>query len=473
MTRRLVISYLLVSLVVLLILEIPLALFYYQLERERFTATSERDAVILATYYRDAVGSSSQIDPKPALDYAAGTGSRVIVVDNRGTSVLDTVQEPGVSFLVREEIQTALAGQLSADFQDDETNGNEVLHVGVPIASGGEVEGALQLGVDAEAVNSRIRRFWGGLLAIAILILAALALVGLTVARSATRPIKQLQASAARFGQGDFSQLEPPGEEVPDEIRQLAQSMNLMGRQLEQLIGRQRSFVADASHQLRTPLTALRLRLENLEAGFSPGGSVKAEIEAAIDETVRLSNLVHDLLHLARDDSQPRIVPVDLGALAIERVGIWQAMAEGNAELLVDVPPGPIKAFAVEGAVEQVLDNLIDNSLHATPDDRRIMVRLEQGQAQHRLTVVDEGPGLTDDQKARATERFWRGDHHRSGSGLGLAVVANLVDASSGQLMLEDNPWGSGLQVSTYWPSDNVSFEEVRNSTMRLVRRSL
>ncbi len=472
MTRRLVNSYLLVSLVVLLILEIPLAVFYYQLERERFIATSERDAVILASLYLDALQTPAVADPQPAQDYADSRGSQVIVVDSRGTSVVDTTQEPGVSYLTRQEVQTALEGLRSAAFRDD-TSDSEFLFVGVPIASGGQVEGALQLAIDAEGVNSRIRRFWWGLLAIAVLILAALALVGLTVARSATQPIKRLQASAARFGQGDFSQLELPDNEAPGEIRQLAQSMNLMGRQLEQLIQRQRSFVADASHQLRTPLTALRLRLENLEAGFTPDSAVKGEIEAAIDETVRLSNLVHDLLHLAKNDSQPRIMPVDLADLAAERVGIWQAMTENQVELLLDLAPGPTKAFAVEGAVEQVLDNLIDNSLHAAPEGSRLMVRLEPGQMQHRLMVIDEGPGLTDEQKARATERFWRADHHRSGSGLGLAVVANLVDASSGQLMLEDNPWGPGLQVSTYWPSDNVRYEEVRDSTLRLVRRSL
>ena len=238
-------------------------------------------------------------------------------------------------------------------YRDSETLGTELLFVSVPIASGGSVQGALRLTIDAEEVNSRVRRFWIGLVAIALLILAALALVGLTVARSATEPIKRLRTSAARFGRGDFSPLEVDDAETPVEIQELAESMNAMGRQLEQLIQRHRSFVGDASHQLRTPLTSLRLRLENLEAAAIDATS-RHDIEAAIEETIRLSNLVSDLLKLARNDGPPSLTTVDLGSLAADRVNTWQATTEQRVELLLNRPAGPVEAIAVAGAVEQV-----------------------------------------------------------------------------------------------------------------------
>ena len=453
MTRRLVLSYLLVSLVVLLILEIPLAIFYYQLERERFIANAERDAVILATYYQDELISGTPVgeaDIEVARDYSGDTGARVVVVDESGISVADTSRDPGRNFSTRPEMEIALGGLRDAGYRDSETLETELLYVAVPIASSGSVRGALRLTIDAEEVNSRIRRFWIGLVAIALLILAALALVGLTVARSATEPIKRLRTSAARFGRGDFSPLQVDDAETPVEIQELAESMNAMGRQLEQLIERHRSFVGDASHQLRTPLTSLRLRLENLEAAAIDGTS-RHDIEAAIEETIRLSNLVSDLLKLARNDGPPSLTTVDLGSLAADRVNTWQATTEQRVELLLNRPAGPVEAIAVAGAVEQVLDNLLDNALHVAPPNSRILVTVERGHMHHRLVVTDEGPGLSDDEKARATDRFWRADHHRPGTGLGLAVVASLIQASGGTLIFDDNPHGSGLRVTTGW----------------------
>ncbi len=455
MTRRLVLSYLLVSLVVLLILEIPLAIFYYQLERERFIANAERDAVVLATYYQDVLDTESPAansNLEVARNYSAETGARLVVVDDSGISVADTSRESGRNFATRPEIVVALDGLRDAGYRDSDTLDTELLYVAVPIASGGSVQGALRLTIDAEEVNSRIRRFWIGLVAIAALILGALALVGLTVARSATEPIKRLRTSALRFGRGDFSPLQVSDPETPGEIQELANSMNAMGRQLEQLIERHRSFVGDASHQLRTPLTSLRLRLENLEAAAIDATS-RVEIEAAIEETIRLSNLVGDLLKLARNDGPPSLTAVDLGSLAADRVNTWQATADHEVELLLKSPHGKVEAIAVAGAIEQVLDNLLDNALHVAPPKSRILVSVERGHMHHRLVVTDEGPGLTDEEKKRATDRFWRADHGRPGTGLGLAVVASLIEASGGTLIFDDNPHGRGLRVTTGWPT--------------------
>ncbi len=461
MTRRLVASYLLVSLVVLLILEIPLAIFYHQLERNSLVTNAERDAVMLASYYRDAQ-LSGRADELPGIDrYVRRTGSRVLVLNRGGVSLVDTARQPGGNFSTRPEVQAAVSGKLASGFRESETIGTELMYAAVPITTYGEVTGVLRLTLDAEEVNSRIQRFWLGLVIIALLILAALALIGFTVARSATGPIKRLQTSAARFGRGDFHALEEPDPDAPEEVRELTRSMNAMGRQLEQLIERHRSFVADASHQLRTPLTALRLRLENAEAGLADE-QLRLELEAAIEETIRLSNLVGDLLRLARNEGPPVLTTVELSSLATERVNTWGAMAEGRVELLLIRPAGPypVNCMAVEGAVEQVLDNLLDNALHAAAasgrDDSRITVEVKAGPHVHQLIVTDDGPGLTAEQKQRATDRFWRADQNRAGTGLGLAVVAALVEASSGDLVFEDNPAGRGLRVVTSWQAEDT-----------------
>ena len=228
--------------------------------------------------------------------------------------------------------------------------------------------------------------------------------------------------------------------------------MNTMAQRLEQLLAEHRAFVADASHQLRTPLTALRLRLENLQSDSAISGGAE-DLGAAIDETSRLSELVDDLLRLARAEQTAAPGPVDLVRVARDRVDTWSAVADAAGVTLVfDSPGGPVVASAVPTGVEQVLDNLIDNAITASPSRTRVTVTVTPGRSRHRLTVADEGPGLSDEVKARALDRFWRLDHARPGSGLGLPIAQALAEASAGSLALGDSQAG-GLAVTVTLPA--------------------
>ena len=282
MTRRLVLSYLAITMIVLIILEIPLGIFYSQREEERLTADVERDAVVLASFYEDVLHFGFAPDPTPAEDYAARTGSRIVVVDTGGISVLDTEAAPARDFSTRPEVRTALTGVRSAGIRRSDTLDTDLLYVAVPVASGGTVHGVLRLTIDAHEVAERVQRFWMGLAGIAVVVLLAVAGIGFAIARSVTRPLRELQATARRFSEGDLT----PGQltaDSPPEVRSLGDAMNAMATRLDELINAQRAFVSDASHQLRTPLTALRLRLENLETQLSTEAD-SAEVSAAIDE---------------------------------------------------------------------------------------------------------------------------------------------------------------------------------------------
>lgn len=443
MTRRLVLSYLLVTVIVLAILEIPLAIFYGQLERERFVTRAERDAVVLGSFYETSLETGLPLDPDFADRYAQRVGARAVVVDQQAISLIDTSELPiGRDFSNRPEIEAALSGERASGFRHSDTLDLDLLYVAVPISSGGEIRGAARIAVDAATVTERIRRFQYGLLAVAVLVILLLSLVGWTIARSVTEPLRTLQTSARQFGRGEFSSIEPAADDAPPEIQDLTTTMNAMAGQLDQIIARHRSFVADTSHQLRTPLTALRLRLENLEA-HDVGIDERIEIEAAIDETVRMSTMVNDLLRLARTDQIPAITAVDLGAMAAERVEIWRAVADqSSVGIALRRPRIATFAMSVAGGVEQVLDNLIDNALHASPYGSTIELAVLPGDQWHRLVVSDQGPGLTDEAKIRATERFWSGDSKPAGSGLGLAIVTSILEAGGGHLALEDGVSG-------------------------------
>ena len=452
MTRRLLLGYLLAAVVVLLVLEVPLAIFYQQRENSRLTTNIERDANVLAGFYEEALESGTTPDPGPADAYAKRTGVRVVVVNKTGGSLIDTSGPAGRDFATRPEIAVALSGSRAEGTRHSDTLNTELLYVAVPVTSAGNIYGAVRLTLDTQEVNALVRGYWLGLLGVAAVVLVAMAGIGWAIARSVTRPLRRLDAAAARFATGDLTATEPdPG--APPEIAVLGATMNTMARRLDRLLAEHRGFVADASHQLRTPLTALRLRLENIHSAVEDP-EVSDDLGAAIDETSRLAGLVDDLLRFARAEETAAPETVDLVQLAADRVDTWSAMAD-TADVVLDFssPAGPILVGAVPGGVEQILDNLIDNAITAAPPGSRVVVTVARGRATHSFTIADQGPGLSDELKERALDRFWRFDHSEPGTGLGLPIANALAKASGGSLVLRDGA-GGGLAVTVTLPAD-------------------
>jgi len=472
MTRRLLASYLTITVIVLVLLMAPLGIFYSQRERERLASDVEHDANVIATLYEDDLEGGTPLDPGPADTYEERTGARVVVVDSDGISQVDTGDVTDRDFSTRPEIAAALGGVRTAGSRRSDTLGTDLLYVAVPVASGGTVHGALRVTLDTTDVTQRIRNFWLSLGAIAVVVLVAVVLIGWVIARSVTRPLRELTASAARFASGDLSVVEHESE-GPPEIRALDATMATMAQRLDAVLRDQRRFVADASHQLRTPLTALRLRLENLQsdladvdradgdrAGNDRAGddhSAVDSLERAIGETERLTELVSNLLQLARADDHPVTEVADLGVLVRDRVDTWTAMAEERSvDLRHRSAEEPTFVRCVPGAIEQILDNLFDNALAVAPSGTGIEVEIsaasgDSGRGVVELRVIDHGPGLGDAAKVDALRRFWRGDTSRPGTGLGLAIVETLATASGGQVALEDTA-GGGLTVVVQLP---------------------
>jgi signal transduction histidine kinase len=447
MTRRLLLTYVSLTAVVLAVLVVPLGVVNARNEQRDLSAKVERDAVAVASLAEDALEAGSP-RPVPALrrladGYLARTGGRIVVVDADGTSVVDPAAPTGRSFASRPEIGTALAGNVASGTRGSETLGTDLLYVAVPVASGGVVHGAVRITYPTSELASRVRRYWLLLGAIAAVVLALAALLGLRLARWTSRPLQRVEEAAERVGAGDLSVRAPV--EGPVEVRALAQEFNETVGKLEALVGSQREFVADASHQLRTPLTAVRLRLENLEREVTPGG--RADLDAALAELDRLSELVEALLALARTDAE--VAPagsLDTGALVRERVDAWSALAEERgATVEADVEPVPA-AHAARERVEQALDNLIANALEASPSGGRVVVgaRLRGGRIE--LTVSDDGPGLKPDERSRAFDRFWR-RRDSPGSGLGLPIAKRLLEIDGATIELRDGPRG-GLEAA-------------------------
>ena len=244
----------------------------------------------------------------------------------------------------------------------------------------------------------------------------------------------------------EISQVRAPEDEGPPEVRVLAKTFNDTVAKLDELIRSREAFVADASHQLRTPLAALRLRLENLEQDVAVGA--RGDLDAALAEVSRLSHLVDGLLALARTDSTTATPEaIELGRVVDERLAAWSALAAEQAVELVGSVEPELAVYATPGHIEQVLDNLLANALEVSPAGSTVAVSAGRSRDLIELHVVDQGPGMSDEQRSQAFDRFWRaGGTGRRGSGLGLAIVERLVVSDGGRVGLQPAE-GGGLDA--------------------------
>ena len=199
---------------------------------------------------------------------------------------------------------------------------------------------------------------------------------------------------------------------APAELKGLSATINEMADRIEALLRTQRAFVADASHQLRSPMTALRLRIENLEGALVPAH--ESELEPVIAEVDRLSRVVDGLLELARSDgARPAREPVDVALVLAERTDAWQALADERHVALsvtASCEVEPLVALACPGHLEQVLDNLLANAIDATPPGGAVTLSATRAGDHVELHVVDTGHGLSAADRSRAFDRFWRPD---------------------------------------------------------------
>lgn len=455
MTRRLLISYLSLAVVVLAMLEVPLGFINARGERAQLTAKVERDAVTIASLAESTLEGDAPTSNLPAVialgrRYAADTGARVVITNRQGLALVDSAPPaPGRrTFATRPEFRAALRGDVATGIRPSSTLGYDLLYVAVPVASGGTVHGAVRITYPTSELDRRVRNYWLVLAGIAAVVLVAATLIGLSFARWIRRPLAGLEVAAAEAGAGDLS-ARAPVPDAPPELRRLALEFNDMVARVDGLVSVQKEFVADASHELRTPLTALRLRLENLERHIGEDG--RASLTAASAEVERLSGLVDSLLALARADAGTTAAQtVDLVAVAGARVDAWRPAA-GDVRLQF-VGHGSVAGRAGADRVTQVIDNLVSNALRHAPGSSVIVVSTTQAGGRVELRVSDEGPGMTAEQKERAFDRFWRAGSGSGGSGLGLAIARRLVEVDGGTIELQDAR-GGGLEAVVRLPA--------------------
>jgi signal transduction histidine kinase len=331
----------------------------------------------------------------------------------------------------------------------------------MPVFRGGRygLVGTVILTRSTSSLDSDIVRLWVILGTIAVLAMIGAALLAFGLARWVSRPLAGLDTAAGRLADGDLA-IRAVVDSGPPELRRLATTFNTMAGRLEALVHGNRAVIADVSHQLRTPLAALRLRLDLLAADPDPDPETTGhELAGALEELARLSRLVDGLLAVARAENVvPAPAAVDVAEVARERVVAWHPVADDRGIALEAGDGGkaagwgarsPVLAWMGEGHLEQVLDNLIANALDALSAGGHVTVTTTAITAGARISVADDGPGMSPEERERAFLRFTTSNPN--GTGLGLAIVHRLVTSNGGTAKLTETP-GGGLTAILEFP---------------------
>ncbi|RSM88681.1 sensor histidine kinase [Kibdelosporangium aridum] len=440
MNRRLVVSYVLLVAVAIAAFTVPVA----------FVLTGQLRGDVETSVHREA-SAAALLVPAPSRQalvqlvaaYQQESPGRLDVLLANGTAATPLplpVAPNDAAFTA------ALSGREHIEWGHAPALGAEGLVLAVPARdSTGAVVGAVRVSYPSDPLNERQVQIWGFRAGLAVAVLIVAAILGALLARRLTRPFRELNRMARRLRDGDLgARAEETG---PTETRTLARTLNNAAETIDTLVRSQRSFIADASHQLRTPLTALRLSLDNIADGASDP-LVREDVDLATAEVVRMSRLVNGLLTLARAEAAvgtPERMRVS--DVVSDRFEVWRAAAAERGVVL-RAEPTDDEVLVSPGNLEQVLDNVLSNALEVSPDGATIGVRSRHEGDQVVLEVSDEGPGLPEADRQRAFDRFWRGPGTTgpSGSGLGLAIVKQLVTDDGGTVSLTSAA-GGGLCV--------------------------
>ncbi|WP_067274768.1 sensor histidine kinase [Streptomyces jeddahensis] len=323
------------------------------------------------------------------------------------------------------------------------------LVVASPVIRDGDVIAVVVTDSPTAKMRSETLRGWlpialGEAAAMLMAVGAALRLTGWVL-----HPVRILDATTHDIATGSLkSRVAVAGG--PPELRRLARSFNEMADNVEAVLEQQRAFVADASHQLRNPLSALLLRIELLALELPEDNE---EVASVRTEGKRLAQVLDDLLDLAlAEHAAADLQLTDIGALAAERVAAWRPLADEKGVRLREECPA-VTAWADPVALSSALDAVIDNALKFTPEGEEVTVTVFANGEKSTIVIADRGPGLAEEELTRIGDRFWRSNRHQNvkGSGLGLSISRALLAAAGGTIAYAHHE-PHGLRVTVTVP---------------------
>jgi signal transduction histidine kinase len=380
--------------------------------------------------------------------HRAHSDSDVLVVDREGKTVI-ALRRPSATdaAAVTKATRLALDGQRPRFSPTAWPWSRRPIVLGASLERNSTTVGALVAVVQPDGVRDAVTMRLGVLVAswFGVMLLATLLCV-LPLARWILQPVGDLSAAAERIAAGrPHAGVSEHGG--PPELRSLATSFNRMASSVAAALERQRSLAASASHQLRNPVTALRLRMDNLALHVAPDG--EADLRAALHQATELSTTIDTLLRHARAEATAaELVVADIAELVVARIDAWRSALD-PIEVLLELPAdGDCRALCHADAVEQALEAVLDNA-RKFGDGSVVEIAVAVLPGEVRVRVRDHGPGLSEAERASAMELFWRSPRHQNheGTGLGLTIVRSLLETGGARLELHDAEPGLAADV--------------------------
>ena len=378
------------------------------------------------------------------------TGRVLVYID---PSLLN--DEEVLSTLNSEELSDTLARVTAGEEVEftTRTDRGTMFTVAIPWMQDGRVMGAVVIQTAAQAINANLQRYVMPVLAATFAATLLAIVLFFFLARQLTRPLTQMELSANAIARGNFSFRAP--ETGSRETRALAKSFNEMAVQMESLETSRRDFIANVSHELRSPLTSIQGYLQGIQDGTFPPEDQGKYLSVALEETQRLSKLVSGLLNLSRierDDIPLNYTDFDLNELA-RRVLITKEaqIEEKHIEVSVDFAEEACTVSADRDQITQVLVNLLDNALKFTPEGGQIAMSTRTDQKKAVFRISDSGPGISAEDAPHVFDRFYKADKAHTtghGTGLGLAICKKIVEKHGEHIQLAAAETGAAFEFT-------------------------
>jgi signal transduction histidine kinase len=369
---------------------------------------------------------------------------RVTIIDNSGVVLCDSMADAShmENHGRRPEILEAFDEGTGSIIRFSTTVKSQLLYVAVPLDLAGKEPWIVRVAIPLESIDGLLREVFQRLLAVTLLLCAAVSLVGIFIFRKINPPLYEIRRGAERFAHGQFER------KLPDyqvrEIDALAKTLNRMASQLEGLENLRREFVANVSHELKTPVTTIKGFTETLIEGAKddPDDLVRF-LEIISRQTDRLAAIIDDLLTLSRLESAPRSEVLaldwhDLCHILNSCEEICHSRAEEKQIVIHVKCPKPMPVLVDNSLLTQAIVNLIDNAIKYSQERTNVTLQGSMDANHILITITDEGPGIQDIHLSRLFERFYRADKARSrklgGTGLGLAIVKHIANVHQGEV---------------------------------------
>jgi signal transduction histidine kinase len=379
-------------------------------------------AAVLVSRAAESTAVSTAIGRSQAVVSAVAAGADLAEVDALARQLADL----GLTVTVSQEAGTAHPRATVT------RTGDGAARLRQPVLAGDRTF-VVETVVPREQLRDGVTRAWSVLGLLGLVLIGLSLLVADRLARSITRPITELAGTADRLAHGDLSARVEPGG--PPEVRDVGSAINLLAGRITELLANERESVADLSHRLRTPITALRLEVEAL-----PPGDDRERLSGAVDELTRqVDGLIREARRPVREGVEAR---ADARAVVAERVAFWTPLAEEEGrEVRLELAEGPCPVRTSPADLEAALDALLGNVVAHTPEGTSVTVAVRPEADGVLIVVSDEGPGFADDEVVR------RGESRAGSTGLGLDIARRTAAASGGDLRIARAP-GGGARVA-------------------------